>query len=660
MKRTVLIAVVMVLALSMAISGTIAYLTDTDSDVNVMTLGNVNIEQLENGKAENGFENGQPLYPAYYEDAWENTPVKNGAIQKEVNVKNIGSSEAYVRTLIAFEAGELSKADFDKYIHTAWATQPTWIDDGAITVKGVKYYVAYVDYDVVAAGAETADSLQKIVMDKTATNEIVAEFGDTYEVLVLTQAIQTNNFDNKATAWTQGFGKMTLENVADWFGGIAQIPVNTVSTAKDLLAAIAEGGTVILGENIEISKADIKETEAASIPVAMLITKDTVLDLNGNTITFPNTSEGTVGIHVLDADLTITGNGTIEQNGTNDYLLWAKGDKSTVTIKDGTFKTAPDDCTVLYASNYAYDTPPGATINVYGGTFISGNPTDGQDCANVMNHGSGSINYYGGTFNWHPEDIHDGSGSDDKYINVAEGYKVVNLGAGQYMVVANDVNNVVGDADQLAAAVAAGETDLILTAGEYNVSGCGGKTLTISGTKDAVIKIMNEAEDGCDYGFDGSTVTFNGITFDTSANNGNYKGFARMNATFNNCTFRGSYTTHKVQTFNNCDLDFKNGYLWIWGAEEVTFNACEFGGNSKAILAHGWASSKINIKDCKFTATEKGYTGAGDNTAAVEIDPAGSNTYTINFSGTNTKTDSYSGWTRVKDGSTGHTITGLD
>lgn len=218
---------------------------------------------------------------------------------------------------------------------------------------------------------------------------------------------------------------------------------------------------------------------------------------------------------------------------------------------------------------------------------------------------------------------------------------------------------VVHNAANLAFAVKNGATNLWLQAGEYDVKDCGGKTLTISGTEKAVLMVMNEGEDGCDGGFDSSNVTFNGISINTTKNNGNYKGYTRLAATFNNCNFFGAYTSHRVQTFNNCYFDFNNGYFWIWGAEKVTFDGCTFGGNSKAILAHGWASSEIVIKDCKFEATEKGYTGSGDNTAAVEVDPAGDNTYTITFEGTNTKTEAYSGWVRVKDGSTGHVVSGL-
>ena len=243
---------------------------------------------------------------------------------------------------------------------------------------------------------------------------------------------------------------------------------------------------------------------------------------------------------------------------------------------------------------------------------------------------------------------------------LAEGIKHVYVDNDEGQIITIDGVRYVSSANQLAAAVASGATNLLLAPGEYNVKDCGGKTLTITGTKNAVLKIMNEGEDGCDYGFDGSTVTFNGIIIDTSANTGNYKGYARMTAIFNDCDFKGAYTSYNEQTFNGCNFNFNNGYFWTWGANSVTFDGCTFNGNSKAILAHGGAFTVITIKDCNFAATEKGYTGSGDNTAAVEIDPTGSNTYTINFEGTNSKTDSYSDWIRVKDESTGHTITGLN
>lgn len=47
MKRAIAFLLVVALTAAIAIGGTMAYLTDTDMDTNVMTLGNVKIDQLE-------------------------------------------------------------------------------------------------------------------------------------------------------------------------------------------------------------------------------------------------------------------------------------------------------------------------------------------------------------------------------------------------------------------------------------------------------------------------------------------------------------------------------------------------------------------------------------------------------------------------------------
>lgn len=205
--------------------------------------------------------------------------------------------------------------------------------------------------------------------------------------------------------------------------------------------------------------------------------------------------------------------------------------------------------------------------------------------------------------------------------------------------------------------------------GKYYPNNAGGKNITISAMENETVEFMllNEGEDGCDYGFGGNNTgvgkyIFNNITFNTTENTGNYKGYAYMGATYNNCNFVGAWSLNNYNdySFNNCTFDFKNGYFWTWGAKSVAFDGCTFNGNSKTILAHGFASTELTINDCAFAATEKGYTGGGDHTACVEIDPAGTNTYTINFTGNNTKTEYYAGWTRIKDGSTGHTIAGVE
>ena len=47
MKKIISWLLVIAVTAALAVSGTMAYLTDTDEDVNVRTIGNVHIEQIE-------------------------------------------------------------------------------------------------------------------------------------------------------------------------------------------------------------------------------------------------------------------------------------------------------------------------------------------------------------------------------------------------------------------------------------------------------------------------------------------------------------------------------------------------------------------------------------------------------------------------------------
>lgn len=109
----------------LSIGGTIAYLTSEDSDVNVMTMGNVKIEQIEQEWNEAGelvdFTQAKPLYPYVGELGWTNKDYENGAyrkftmenvVDKYVSVKNTGKSDAYVRTIIALEMGDFTYQEF--------------------------------------------------------------------------------------------------------------------------------------------------------------------------------------------------------------------------------------------------------------------------------------------------------------------------------------------------------------------------------------------------------------------------------------------------------------------------------------------------------------------------------------------------------------------
>lgn len=257
MKKKLLIAMSYVLVAALAITGTLAFLIDTDEDVNVMTLGNVEIEQVEMERIEQldantaatnlkEFENNKPLYPAVYDEiafvgnAWQNWPeggssnlfddaMKN-VQDKFVFVENTGKSEAYVRTWFAFEAGNFTVEEINNGLihwnrntdHWSWTD---FSDDMKVEIDGVWYYLRVATYTgnagtdhqthvngVLPSGETTRPSLLQVFLDKEAGNEDIAPLGESYEIKVFSQAIQTQGFESAEAALTAGFGAATAAN----------------------------------------------------------------------------------------------------------------------------------------------------------------------------------------------------------------------------------------------------------------------------------------------------------------------------------------------------------------------------------------------------------------------------------------------------------------
>ena len=258
MKKVIAWLLVLSLTAAISIGATLAYLTDTDEDVNVMTLGKVKIDQLEyervdvESKDEDAevrkFRDDKPMYPAVIDKEkfnwtagdsyvdWEqigkedytssiwNPEQINNEVDKMVFVKNKGTYDAYVRTVFAFEAGQYENLDeFLKAVHMNrnetdwswdWNTTPVAIPnkDGTVTTN---YFIATATYNkAVQPGELTELSLAQLALDPAVTNEDLKAFGDTYQVLVKSQAIQADGFENELlskqelikSALDEGFG----------------------------------------------------------------------------------------------------------------------------------------------------------------------------------------------------------------------------------------------------------------------------------------------------------------------------------------------------------------------------------------------------------------------------------------------------------------------
>lgn len=404
----------LLLSLVVATGSTLAYLTDTDGDVNVMTLGSVHIVQNEQERSDDGlveFTQNQPLFPAVYPGdsipyapeaewvepgnaAWKVVEDNVNVIDKFVTVTNTGKSDAYVRTFFAFESVQDPKADGD-YVHavindnvtvpgelTAW----TWLPE---TYKiGDSYYqIGYVTYEkALAPKATTLPSLKQIYLDKVAGNEYVETFGDEYQILVLSQAVQAEGFKDAEDALTTGFpfGDDAGETIVGWFekmevgspGGSypegwpnnnpPSGDVYEVSTLDELKTALEKGGYVILKNDITFDNM-IKIADGV----------DVVLDLNGKTIDFERSSSFNPGnplfYPLTGSKLTITGNGTVDLGDNFDTaLVYPAGE---VVIENGTFirdrvpaGTSTDEVQTLFMGVKSV----GASIVIKDGYFDSG------------------------------------------------------------------------------------------------------------------------------------------------------------------------------------------------------------------------------------------------------------------------------------------------
>lgn len=213
---------------------------------------------------------------------------------------------------------------------------------------------------------------------------------------------------------------------------------------------------------------------------------------------------------------------------------------------------------------------------------------------------------------------------------IAEG--VVKDANGNYIASSNEgITNAISD----------GATTINLTQGNYVIpSSAKGKTLTIIGTgtpedvKVAVTKVGTGGEN-CDYAFDGSTVTFEGITITT--NSSTYIGYARCKGTYKNCVINGTYTLYGDSKFENCTFNVSGDVynIWTWGAKNIEFDRCTFNSDGKALLLYQEGTNTVNltVKSCIFH--DNG--GLTSKKAAIEIGDApygATPTYNVTVSGT--------------------------
>lgn len=464
LNRKWLMVIALVLSLTMATAGTLAYLTDRDTEVNVFTMGNVDIDLNEE------FEPGAELIPGL-------------DVKKEPTITNVGPNDAWVWATIAIPSAldnddasanvvhfNMSKDSVAEGKWTWWAkdSRTEWLKQYDVEYDGVNYNVFTVLYQTALKKGDTTEPvIYKVYMDPHVD---VAPDGQLHHVengevteldwnindegnpkiYVSAYAMQTDSFDDvyaAYAAYTQQWGTDANENAIAW--GVADDvidkPATSVGTMEDLEDAFIY--------NSEISVTDSIDTDSVEVPAEA----DIVLELGNNTISTDNalanygtaviengtlenssTSYGTFtyedgdttfnnvdivtaggGVNVRGAESTATFNsGSVTTNSMSTsprHVFYVVGN---LTINDGVFTFSPDNLT--RKGSYICAQGPDANVVVNGGTFNK----PSTRTAPIQALDGGTVTIYGGKFAFDPSEfVADGYAAtkgDDGYWTVAE------------------------------------------------------------------------------------------------------------------------------------------------------------------------------------------------------------------------------------------------
>jgi len=276
MKKKIISLCLVVCLLATAIVGvTLAYFTDTDAATNVMAIGSVKIKQIEQERDAQGnlvdFTQAKPALPAVGPIEWAEKPIAVGGsdehkvftpelknvVDKFVFVRNTGRSNAYVRTIIAIEAPGY---DANNLLHVNINdTDGVTMTDAwtGIKIDDTDYVYAVFTYtDALEPGKETPVSLAQVFLDKVTTNEDMVAFGETWEILALSQAVQAAGFDTAEAALNEAFGAVTGDKVAEWFAGSVATVAAPESGATRPAGYMPEGADVTVNGVTVIDNSD--------------------------------------------------------------------------------------------------------------------------------------------------------------------------------------------------------------------------------------------------------------------------------------------------------------------------------------------------------------------------------------------------------------------
>ncbi|HJB08792.1 MAG TPA: M73 family metallopeptidase [Candidatus Enterocloster faecavium] len=180
-KKVALTAAAVAMVGTLAVGGTLAWFTDTETATNVVTVGNVDVKIDETGEGEVN-EDGDGL----------NYDVMPGkTYEKNVDITNVGSNPAYMKAIITVSSNNenIPAAIKDGRISLGNLYEGgTWSD----VAGGVQYVVYYndEDNDFIAEKDDVWNLFDNFTFPKELGNEFE---NSTFNINVEVQAIQADN-----------------------------------------------------------------------------------------------------------------------------------------------------------------------------------------------------------------------------------------------------------------------------------------------------------------------------------------------------------------------------------------------------------------------------------------------------------------------------------
>ena len=268
LNRKWLMVIALALSLTMAISGTLAYLTDRDTVVNTFTMGKVNIEVEE-------------AFPE------EGAPIKPGqTVNKDAMIKNTGTKDAWVWMTVSVPEG------LKDYVTLNWTEQYAQTTNGPEVKDGEAVWTVLLN-ETLEPNANTGYILDSVTLSPYVDYQggqyvVVSDNGSTVPLegivdgkMVVTvngYAVQTDGLSTVAAAFEayEGqWGASAPEDSGDPWDGTAdttwynETDSEFTLTTAEQLAGLAElvagevtfaGKTIKLGNNLNLYCEDTTES----------------------------------------------------------------------------------------------------------------------------------------------------------------------------------------------------------------------------------------------------------------------------------------------------------------------------------------------------------------------------------------------------------------